>query len=71
MVITGIWNQSIGIVPGPMPIALKFELLNDAFSSLTATEASGYSNNQARSELNQLRLVQSGTSQNSGSLPAR
>ena len=59
MVITGIWNHTIGFVPGPMPIALKFELLNDAFlsSGNAVAIASGYSNNEARSELNKLRLV--------------
>lgn len=61
MVITGTWNHTIGIVPGPLPINLKFELLNSAFNTFTrgdeVAEASGYSNNEARSELTKLRLV--------------
>jgi hypothetical protein len=60
MVITGTWNHTIGIVPGPMPIALKFELLNDAYGPMSGgpvVSASGYSNNEARSELTKLRLT--------------
>jgi hypothetical protein len=59
MVITGIWNHTIGVVPGPMPIAMKFELLNDAFtwSGNAVADATGYSNNELRSELTKLRLV--------------
>jgi hypothetical protein len=61
MVITGTWNHTIGIMPGPLPIQLKFELLNDAAISFGATdkvtEAFGYSNNELRAELTKLRLV--------------
>lgn len=59
IVITGTWNHTIGIVPGPLPIELKFELINDAYAGSTNVIASavGYSNNEARSELTKLRLV--------------
>lgn len=59
MVITGNWNHTIGIVPGPLPVKLRFQLMNDSFGlgGVVLAEAEGYSNNELRGELSKLRLV--------------
>lgn len=48
--ITANWNHAVGPVPGPLPVRLKFELINPAGTVVASQTA--YSSNEIRSDKN-------------------